>query len=161
MKYRFTIYGIYPLKHFFEYEAESYMIGQDELERKNNIMAGSNHLGTQVISLALEPKSISITDWGCLIIGNSCLPSKVIYPTNEALEQVANEVSEVIDNLKIKKVHCIFYVPDEPKPTEVDLELFNGNRVVFKGMNFFIPDNRKEPYVFKIELPIPIKLSEV
>ncbi|MFA5300245.1 MAG: hypothetical protein WC389_18815 [Lutibacter sp.] len=53
-------------------------------------------------------------------------------------------------------VRCVFKLPTQVKPIEIELELQDGNRVKFGKDWFYIPSNLKEPYYFRIDKPIAI-----
>ncbi|MFA5300583.1 MAG: hypothetical protein WC389_20540 [Lutibacter sp.] len=58
--------------------------------------------------------------------------------------------------MSVKVVKCIFKLPTQVKPVEVELELQDGNRVKFGKDWFYIPTDLKEPYYFRIEKPTAI-----
>jgi hypothetical protein len=103
MLYEFRVYGEYKKGIFFSYESNSGVsIGEDEIQRGNKIMALSDENGKIRVSLALEPKVISFCEMHWIFIGEPSMRHEIIWPTNEKMERIASEVSEVLESLGVK-----------------------------------------------------------
>jgi hypothetical protein len=107
MRYEFVVSGIYNKEPLFVYEGTVHGIkmGEDEKARHNYIdNFGTNLSGNITVVLAIEPKVISFCEMHWIFIGEPSMRHEIIWPSNEALERIADEVSSVMDGLNKNKL---------------------------------------------------------